>query len=49
MDSVGGVYIENKSLFELPSFKSGEWWVQDIAATLAVSILNPREEALIIE
>ena len=46
---VGGVYIENKSLFELPSFKSGEWWVQDIAATLAVSILNPQEEELIID
>ena len=46
---VGGVYIENKSLFELPSFKSGEWWVLDTAATLAVSILNPQEEELIID
>lgn len=40
---------QKKAIPSLPGFKEGEWWVQDISASLPVKILKPNSEMDVIE
>lgn len=49
LSPVGGINIENINPTKLPSYSSGGWWVQDMAATLPVKILSPQENETIVD
>ncbi len=46
---VDGVLLDNRNPAELPGYKSGNWWVQDIAATLPVRLLAPHENETVLD
>lgn len=46
---VGGVIIQNKIPAALLGYSDGKWWGQDLATTLAVTLLYPQENELTIE
>lgn len=46
---VSGVFLNNKNPKDLPGYKSGNWWVQDIAATLPARLLEPKENETVLD
>lgn len=49
LSPVGGVIVANKNPADLPGYRSGRWWVQDMAATLPVKLLAPQENETILD
>ena len=49
LSPVGGVLVANKNPADLPGYRSGQWWVQDMAATLPVKLLAPQENETILD
>ncbi|MEL6862650.1 MAG: RsmB/NOP family class I SAM-dependent RNA methyltransferase [Pseudomonadota bacterium] len=43
------VSVSNASIERLPGYEEGEWWVQDIAATLPARLLEPKESETILD
>jgi len=44
-----GVEIDDAPIDKLPGFEPGDWWVQDIAATLPARILNAKAGEIVLD
>lgn len=43
------VAVETANIESLPGFEAGDWWVQDVAATLPARLLNPAPGEIILD